>query len=158
MEISSVAYQRSLVGHSPWGHKESDTTECLSTLLLPQLPAHTYLKPLLRFFLLPPQCLAPDWTLGQMRIRSRTPPGGSPRLVGEAHQTWTILTRTGWPARGEPGVLLDTGWASSLPTAPRGRMGMHAAGSNPSPSTFQQCDLSQGSSFTSLCLIFLLEK
>ena len=23
--------QRSLVGYSPWGHKESDTTECLST-------------------------------------------------------------------------------------------------------------------------------
>ena len=22
--------QRSLVGYSPWGHKESDTTECLS--------------------------------------------------------------------------------------------------------------------------------
>ena len=23
--------QRSLVGYSPWGHKESDRTECLST-------------------------------------------------------------------------------------------------------------------------------
>ena len=27
LEISSVAYHRSLVGYSPWGHKESDTTE-----------------------------------------------------------------------------------------------------------------------------------
>ena len=78
--------------------------------------------------------------------------------MGEARQTWTILTQTGQRFRGEPGVLLDTGWASSLPTALRGGMGMHAAGSNPSPSTYQQCDLSQGSSFASLCLIFLLEK
>ena len=77
--------------------------------------------------------------------------------MGEACQTWIILTQTGQRSRGEPGVLLDTEGASSLPTALRGGMGMHA-GSNPSPSTYQQCDLSQGSSFASLCLIFLLEK
>ena len=28
--------QRSLVGYGPWGHKESDTTEQLSTVLKPQ--------------------------------------------------------------------------------------------------------------------------
>ena len=34
--------QRSLVGYSPWGHKESDTTELLSTNTLKQMKKRPY--------------------------------------------------------------------------------------------------------------------
>ena len=34
--------QRSLVGHSPWGHKESDTTEQTQTQAQAQTHIHTH--------------------------------------------------------------------------------------------------------------------
>ena len=56
--------QNSLAGYSPWGHKESDTTEWLTQLAICFTPGSVYTSmPLSQFILPSPSPLLPFWSI-----------------------------------------------------------------------------------------------